>query len=297
MNAVALDIQKIRQDFPILHQEVHGYPLVYLDSAATSQKPKSVIEALSRYYLETNANVHRGIHTLSELATSQFEATRSHVAHFIGGVANEEVIYTRGTTESINLVAQAWGDLNIQTGDRIVITEMEHHANFVPWLRLAKRKNAEIVYIPITGDGLLDLAEAEKLITPNTKLVAFTHMSNVLGTINPVGALTELAHKQGALVMVDGAQSVPHLQVDVHELDVDFYAFSAHKMLGPTGVGILYGKQQHLEAMEPYQTGGEMIHMVSFTDVSWADLPWKFEAGTPNIGDVVAFKKCSRLSG
>ncbi|MBD3234970.1 MAG: SufS family cysteine desulfurase [candidate division Zixibacteria bacterium] len=284
-----LDPMILRDDFPILNRKINGKDLIYLDNAATTQKPWSVIESLRRYYEYQNANVHRGLHTLAEEATSAFENTREKVAQFIGGVKTEEIIYTRGTTEAINLVAYSWGRKNIKEGDRIVLTEMEHHANLVPWIVLAKETGAELRYIPIDVDGMLQMDNLDQIIAPDTKLVSVTHMSNVLGTINPVKELAERAHAQGALMLVDGAQSVPHLQVNVKDIDADFYAFSAHKMLGPTGVGILYGKEEILENMEPFNYGGEMISEVRFDHADWNSLPWKFEAGTPNIADAVAF--------
>ncbi|MBD3168000.1 MAG: SufS family cysteine desulfurase [candidate division Zixibacteria bacterium] len=285
-----LDINKIRKDFPVLNREVHGKKLVYLDNAATTQKPRAVIEALVDYYSNTNANVHRGLHTLAEEATSAFEETRSLTAGFIGAEEPAEIIYTRNATEAINLVAYSWGRKNIRKGDRIVLTEMEHHANLVPWIVLAKETGAELAYIPIDDNGCLDLDDLGNIITPNTKLVAFMQMSNVLGTINPAGEIIEKAHKRGAITLVDGAQSAPHMPVDVKSLDADFYAFSAHKMLGPTGVGFLYGKREILDRMEPFNTGGEMINEVRYDYADWNDLPHKFEAGTPNIADVIAFK-------
>jgi len=284
-----IDIERIRADFPILDQVIDGNRLVYLDNAATTQKPRVVINAIIEFYRKYNANIHRGLHYLSEKSTEMYEHTREHVADFIGGVDPKEIIFTRGTTESINLVAYTWGEENINEGDEIVITEMEHHANLVPWVQLAKKKKAILKRIPITFCGHLDQSNINEIITPKTKLLALTHMSNVLGTINPVKELTALAHKHGAIVLADGAQSTPHLKVDVKELGVDFYAFSSHKMLGPTGVGVLYGKKALLEAMPPFNMGGEMIREVRFDHVTWAELPNKFEGGTPNIADVVAF--------
>jgi len=284
-----LDHAVIREDFPILKTEVNGHPLVYLDSAATSQKPRVVINAILEYYRKKNANIHRGLHFLAEEATAAYEKTRQHVARFIGGVDPSQIIFTRGTTEGINLVAYTWGEENIKEGDEIVITEMEHHANLVPWVMLAKKKNAVLKRIPITFCGHLDMSNIDEIITEKTKIVCATHMSNVLGTINPIGELAEKAHAVGALLLADGAQSVPHMAVDVKELDADFYTFSSHKMLGPTGVGILYGKREILEAMPPFNMGGEMIDQVYFDKVTWAELPHKFEAGTPDIADVVAF--------
>jgi len=285
-----IDYERIRADFPILDQQIHGNRLVYLDSAATSQKPRTVINALLDYYRKYNANIHRGIHALAEEATAAYEATRQKVAGFLGGVAPEEVIFTSGTTEAINLVAYSWGEKNIKEGDEIVITEMEHHANLVPWVILAQKKKAVLKRIPITICGHLDLTHIEDIITDRTRLVAVTHMSNVLGTINPVFEITQVAGRHGALVLADGAQAAPHMPVDIKQLNVDFYAFSAHKMLGPTGVGVLWAKKHLLEEMPPFIMGGEMIREVSFDRITWNDLPHKFEAGTPNIGNVIAFK-------
>jgi cysteine desulfurase/selenocysteine lyase len=285
-----LDTDRIKGDFPILEEKINGHRLVYLDSAATSQKPTVVINAILDFYRYKNANIHRGIHSLAEKATAAYEHTRQRVAHFIGDVDPEEVIFTRGTTEGINLLAFSWGEDNIAEGDEIVITEMEHHANLVPWVILAQKKKAILKRIPITLCGHLDLSNIDEIITPKTKLLALTHMSNVLGTVNPVAELTELAHRQGAIVLADGAQAVPHMAVDVKALGVDFYAFSSHKMLGPTGVGVLYGKRALLEAMPPFNMGGEMIREVRFDRITWNDIPHKFEAGTPDIGNVVAFE-------
>ena len=283
------DPEIIKKDFPILNRIVNDHKLVYLDSAATTQKPSSVIEAISHYYRFNNANVHRGMHTLAEEATTGFEVTREKIAKFIGAVRKEGIIYTRNATEAINLVANSWGMANIKSGDRIVTTQMEHHANLVPWIELAKKTGAELEYILIDSKGYLDLSKLKQIISSNTKLVAVTQMSNVLGTINPVGEIIEAAHARGAAVLIDGAQSVPHLPVDVRALDADFLAFSAHKMLGPTGIGVLYGKTKFLEAMEPSIFGGEMINTVRYDYADWAELPYKFEAGTPNIADAVAF--------
>jgi cysteine desulfurase/selenocysteine lyase len=287
--SAALDIDKIKSDFPILAEVVNGHRLVYLDSAATAQKPRVVINALIDYYRKINANIHRGLHTLAEQSTEAFEQTRKHVAKFIGGVPTEEVIFTKGSTESVNLVAYSWGETFIHEGDEIIITEMEHHANFVPWVLLAQRKKAIIRRIPITVCGHLDLSDIDRIITPRTRLLALSHCSNVLGTINPVAELAARARKFGAVVLADGAQAAPHMPVNVKELGVDFYVFSAHKMLGPTGVGVLWGRKELLEAMPPFNFGGEMIRKVSFEEITFNDLPWKFEAGTPNIADVVAF--------
>ncbi|RKX28608.1 MAG: cysteine desulfurase [Candidatus Zixiibacteriota bacterium] len=284
-----IEIERIRADFPILEQVIDGNRLIYLDNAATTQKPRVVINAISDYYRKYNANIHRGLHYLSERATEMYEHTREHAARFLGGVDPSEVIFTRGTTEAINLVAYTWGEQNIREGDEIVITEMEHHANLVPWVQLAKRKHAVLKRIPITPDGYLDLTNINEIITPRTKLLAISHMSNVLGTINHVADLAAKAHEHGAVVLADGAQAAPHLAVDVKALGVDFYALSSHKMLGPTGVGILYGRRDLLQEMPPFNLGGEMIREVRFDNVTWADLPYKFEGGTPNIADVVAF--------
>jgi cysteine desulfurase/selenocysteine lyase len=284
-----IDPVLLRNDFPILKRKIGEKELVYLDNAATTQKPQSVIDAELKYYLQSNANVHRGIHTLAEEATTAYEATRDRVRAFINAGFREEIVFTRGTTESINLVAQGWGRKFLQKGDRIIITRMEHHANLVPWIQLAQEKELELEYIEIHEDGTLDLDSYEKILTANTKLVAITHMSNVLGTINPVKLIAEKAHAFGAIVLVDGAQSTPHMSVDVADLGVDFFAFSAHKMIGPTGVGLLYGKKELFEVMDPWQFGGEMISLVRWDRATWAELPHKFEAGTPNIAGVVAF--------
>jgi len=284
-----LDVAAIKADFPVLSQKVNGYPLVYLDSAASSQKPREVINALLEHYRYNHSNIHRGLHTLAERSTQAYEKTRTHVARFIGGVEPQEVIFTSGATESINLIAYTWGDLNVHEGDEIVITEMEHHANIVPWYQLAQRKRAILKTIPITVCGHLDLSNIDQIITPRTKVVAFCHMSNVLGTVNPAAELAEIAHRKGAMVVIDGAQSAPHTAVNVHELGADFFAFSSHKMLGPTGVGCLYGRRELLEEMPPFLTGGEMIREVRFDKITWNELPHKFEAGTPNIAGVIAF--------
>jgi cysteine desulfurase/selenocysteine lyase len=286
---IKLDTEAIKADFPVLSQKVNGHPLVYLDSAASSQKPREVINSLLEHYRYNHSNIHRGLHTLAERSTEGYERTRTHVAQFIGGVEPEEVIFTAGATESLNLVAYTWGDLNVSEGDEILVTEMEHHANIVPWYQLAQRRKAVLKTIPITVCGHLDLSNIDTLITSKTKVVALCHMSNVLGTINPVAEIAEKAHKKGAIVVVDGAQSVPHTAIDVRALGADFYAFSSHKMLGPTGVGVLYGRRQLLEEMPPFNTGGEMIREVRFDKVTWNELPHKFEAGTPNIAGVIAF--------
>jgi len=284
------DIHAIRQQFPVLNREVKGKPLVYFDNAATSQKPQVVIDALVEYYSGFNANIHRGIHTLAEEATAAFEATRDTVKQFINAGAREEIIFTRGTTESINLVAYTWGRQNIRAGDEIIISTMEHHSNIVPWQILCEEKGAVLKIIPISDDGELLMDAYEKLLSKKTKLVSVVHVSNALGTVNPVKQIIELAHAAGAIVLIDGAQSSVHLDIDVQKLDADFFAFSSHKLYGPTGVGVLYGKRALLESMPPFQGGGEMIKEVTFGKTVYADLPYKFEAGTPNIGDTVVLK-------
>lgn len=280
--APALDVMRRRQDFPILHREVHQHPLVYLDNAATSQKPWSVIETERHYYAHYNANIHRGIHHLSQEATEAYEAARDKVRDFIHAPGREEIVFTRGTTEAINLVASSYGQ-SLQAGDEILITEMEHHSNIVPWQLLCQRSGAVLRVAPIDDAGQLIVDQFASLLGPRTRLVALTHMSNALGSINPVKALVELTHRAGAVVLVDGAQAVAHLPVDVTDLDCDFYVFSGHKLYGPTGIGVLYAKLARLEAMPPYQGGGDMIKSVSFAGSTWNDLPYKFEAGTPNI--------------
>jgi len=284
-----IDVNLVRQDFPILERTVHGRPLVYLDNAATTQKPRAVIDALVRYYENYNANIHRGLHTLSEEATARYEEVRLKVAGFIGAPAPESIVFTRNTTESINLVAHAWGRKYLRAGDEIVLTVMEHHSNLIPWQLLARATGAKLRFVDIDDDGRLLWDDFERLVGPRTRVVAVTHMSNVLGTINPVKEITELAHSRGALVVVDAAQSVPHLPVDVQVLDCDFMAFSAHKMLGPTGVGVLYARQGLLEEMDPFLGGGEMISRVLLEESTWNEVPWKYEAGTPNVADVIAF--------
>lgn len=280
-------VAEIRADFPILARQVHGKPLVYLDSGASSQKPNSVIETMNTYYQTYHANVHRGVYEISEEATAAVERARVKVARFINARQSKQVIFTRNTTESINLVAYSWGSANIHSGDLIVLTEMEHHSNLVPWQLLAQRTGARLEFIPVTEDGLLCQDTYKKLLTQHPRLVAFTHMSNVLGTINPAQEMIAQAHEVGAVVLVDGAQSVPHLPVDVQALDADFYCFSGHKMLGPTGIGILYGKRDLLEAMPPFMGGGDMIRTVKLQESTWNDLPWKFEAGTPAIAEAI----------
>ena len=278
-----LDASKIRQDFPVLSKLVYGKPLVYLDNAATSQKPASVIQALVDYYEGYNANVHRGVHALSMESTQRYEEAREKVVRFIGAPDSENLIFVRNTTEGINLVASTWAAANVGPGDEILLTEMEHHSNLVPWQQLAKKKGARLRFIPVTGEGTLDLSNLDTLLNHHTKLLAMTHMSNVLGTINPVKDIAQKAHAVGAHVLIDAAQSVPHIPVDVADLDCDFLAFSSHKMLGPTGIGGLYVKSAALEQMEPFLTGGEMVQEVTFEGATWNDLPMRFEAGTPNI--------------
>lgn len=284
------DAKVVRADFPILQTEVHpGASLVYLDNAATSQKPLAVIDAMNQYYREYNANVHRGIHQLSEQATAAYEGARERIARFINAPDAAQVIYTRNTTEAINVVALSWGRTNLAAGDEILLTEMEHHSNIVPWQMLAREKGAVVRYIPFTPEGVLDLTTLATLLTAKTKILAFTAMSNVFGTINPVQELVKAAQAVGAVTVIDAAQSVPHLPVDVQELDCDFLAFSAHKMCGPTGIGILYGKRDLLEAMPPVMGGGDMIRRVRLEGSVWNELPWKFEAGTPSIAEAIGF--------
>jgi cysteine desulfurase/selenocysteine lyase len=285
-----LDVYAIRRQFPVLNREVKGRPLVYFDNAATSQKPQVVIDALVNYYTGYNANIHRGIHTLAEEATAAFEATRDAVKQFINAALREEIIFTRGTTESINLVANTWGRQNIKAGDEIIISTMEHHSNIVPWQILCEEKGAVLKVIPINDEGELLMDAYEKLLSPKTKLVSIVHVSNALGTVNPVKQIIDAAHTAGAVVVVDGAQSSVHLDIDVQKMNADFFAFSSHKLYGPTGVGVLYGKKQLLESMPVFQGGGEMIKEVSFEKTTYADLPYKFEAGTPNIADTIVFK-------
>ena len=281
------DVEALRADFPILQRRVHGMPLIYLDNAASSQKPRSVIDALTRYYEETNANVHRGVHTLSEEATAAYEAARAKVASFIGSCCPKEIIWTRNASEAINLVAYSWGRANLKRGDRVLLTEMEHHSNLVPWQILAAEIGFEIAYVRAADDGTLILDDLPKLLTSRTKLFSFTAMSNVVGTVNPVKELTTMAHKVGALVLVDGAQSVPHAPVNVEELGIDFMAFSGHKMLGPTGIGALWGRREILNAMPPWMGGGDMIREVHLSGFKPSELPWKFEAGTPAIAQAI----------
>lgn len=282
------NVNEIRKDFPVLSREVHeGKPLVYLDSAATSQKPLQVIDTMGDYYRKHNANIHRGIHVLAEEATAEYEGARERIAKFINAPKARQIIYTRNATESINLVAYSWGRHNLKAGDVIIATEMEHHSNLVPWQMLAEELDLRLEFIPVTEDGQLDLEAYKKLLDLKPKLVAFVHMSNVVGTINPAKEIIELAHAAGALTLVDGAQSVPHFAVDVQELNVDFYAFSGHKMCGPTGIGVLYGKEELLEAMPPFMGGGDMIKRVELRRFVPNELPHKFEAGTPSIAEAI----------
>ena len=283
-----MDIQRIRADFPVLDVEISpGVPLVYLDSGATSQKPLAVIERMNQYYRAENSNIHRGVHKLAEQATADYEAARAKVARFINAAKPKEIIFTRNTTESINLVAHSWGRANLQSGDVVVLTEMEHHANLVPWQMLAAERGIRLEFIPVTEEGLLDLSALPALMELKPKLVGFTAMSNVLGTITPVAEIVKAAHAAGAVALVDGAQSVPHLATDVRALDIDFLAFSSHKMLGPTGIGVLYGKEALLEAMPPFMGGGDMIKRVQLRSFTTNSVPHKFEAGTPAIAEVI----------
>jgi len=284
----AYDLERIRRDFPILHRTIRGgKKLVYLDNAATTQKPQAVIDRIVRYYTEENSNVHRGVHYLSEVATAAYESARTTVRRFINARDEKEIVFTRGTTESINLVASSWGRPNLRGGDEVLITAIEHHSNIVPWQLLCEEKEAILRVVPVNDAGELILDEFAKLFTPRTKIVAFGHASNALGTINPIKRMIAMAHANGSIVVVDGAQGVPHLTVDVQDLDCDFYAFSGHKVYGPTGIGVLYGKQALLDAMPPYQGGGDMILSVSFEKTTYNALPYKFEAGTPNIAGVI----------
>jgi cysteine desulfurase / selenocysteine lyase len=284
------DVAAIRRQFPILEREVKGHPLVYFDNAATAQKPQAVIDALVDYYTGYNANIHRGIHSLAEEATAAYEGTRTSVQQYINAASREQIIFTTGTTEGINLVAQTWGRKEIRPGDEIIISNLEHHSNIVPWYILCQEKAAVLKVIPVNENGELQMEEFEKLLSEKTRVVAISHASNALGTINPVKKIIERAHQYGAVVLVDGAQSTVHLDIDVQDLDCDFFVFSSHKLYGPTGVGILYGKKELLESMPVYQGGGEMIKDVTFEKITFNDLPYKFEAGTPNIADVIGFK-------
>ena len=283
-----INAQILRIDFPILNQIVNDEPLVYLDNAATTQKPEAVLQSLTDYYHQNNANVHRGVHTLAERATHDYEAAREKARRFIHANETAEVLFTRGTTTGLNWVAKSFGDAFVKEGDEIVITYMEHHSNIIPWQQLAKRKKATLKYIALTPEGFLDMEDAKRQITEKTAIVSVAHASNVLGVINPVAELGQLAHANGAVIVVDGAQAVPHMPVDVQAIDADFYAFSGHKMCGPTGIGVLYGKRQWLEQMEPVEFGGEMIDFVHLQESTWKELPWKFEAGTPNIAGAIA---------
>ncbi|MCD9022826.1 cysteine desulfurase [Cohnella silvisoli] len=282
-----MDPIALKAEFPILHQDINGHPLVYLDNAATTQKPRSVIEAVKRYYEWDNANVHRGVHTLGSRATDAYEGAREKVARFLNAPASRQIIFTRGTTTALNIVASGYARQTLREGDEIVITPMEHHSNLIPWQQAAKATGATLKYIPLQPDGTITLEDVEATVTERTKIVAITYVSNVLGTINPIAKIAEIAHRKGAIIVVDGAQSTPHLKVDVQALDIDFYALSGHKMCGPTGIGALYGKAQLLERMEPVEFGGEMIDFVELYDSTWKELPWKFEGGTPMIAGAV----------
>jgi len=277
------DVERIREDFPVLKQKVHGKPLVYMDSAATAQKPQAVIDAIRRFYEVDCANIHRGVHELSQRSTAAYEETRGKARRFLNARTRNELIFVRGTTEGINLVASSWGRGNVGAGDEIVVSAMEHHSNIVPWQMLCEEKGAKLRVIPINDRGELLLEEYEKLLGPRTRMVAVAHISNALGTVNPVRQIIEMAHRAGALTLIDGAQAAPHMKVDVQLLDADFYTFSGHKVYGPTGIGILYGKSKLLNAMPPYQGGGDMIRTVTFEKTTYNELPYKFEAGTPNI--------------
>ena len=291
---MTLDISRIRKDFPILDQKVYNKPLIYLDSAASSQKPIQVLKKEEQLHLEYYGNIHRGAHFLADRATVEYEGVREQVKGFINATSTEEIIFTKGTTESINLVAFSFGEANVNEGDEIIVTEMEHHANIVPWQMMTERKKAKIVMLPFSDDGRLQIEKLDELINEKTKLIAVAHVSNTLGTINPVKEIIEKAHKRGVKVLVDGAQAVKHIPVNVQDMDADFYVFSAHKMYGPNGVGVLYGKKQLLNEMPPYQGGGEMISEVSFEKTTFNELPYKFEAGTPHITGVVAFGEAIR---
>ena len=287
LSAPGLDVEKVRKDFPILGQEVRGKPLVYLDSAATSQKPRAVIDAVARYYLQDNANVHRGVHLLSERATKEYEGAREKVRRFINAARAEEIIFVRGTTEAINLVAQTYGRTRVRAGDEVLITEMEHHSDIVPWQLLCEEKGAVLRVAPIDDDGQLLVDELQRMLGPRTRLLALAHVSHTLGTINPARRIVEIAHRQGIPVLLDGAQAAPHFPIDVRALDCDFYAFSGHKLFGPTGIGVLYGRSELLVEMPPWQGGGDMISSVTFEKTTWNKLPHKFEAGTPDIAGAI----------
>ncbi len=286
-NGSGFDVSRIRNDFPILAQQVHGKPLVYLDNAATSQKPQSVLDALNRYYTTENSNIHRGIHYLSEQATADYEESRSKIRRLVNASDDREIIFVRGTTEGINLVASSYGRANVGEGDEVIISAMEHHSNIVPWQILCQERGAHLRVVPMNDDGELLVDEYERLLGPRTRLVSMVHVSNSLGTINPIRRVIEMAHSRGVPVLVDGAQSAPHMNVDVQDLDCDFFAFSGHKLYGPTGIGVLYGKADLLESMPPYQGGGDMIKSVSFEKTTYNSLPYKFEAGTPNIAGTI----------
>ena len=281
------DVHQVRKDFPILHQEVNGHPLVYLDNGATSQKPQSVIDAVRHYYERDNANVHRGVHTLSERATHDYEGARDTAQRFINASDRREVILVRGTTDGINLVAQSYGRPLLKEGDEIIISTMEHHSNIVPWQMLATQTGAQVKVIPVSDDGSLDMDAYLQMLGPKTRIVSVVHVSNALGTVNPIKTIIDAAHDVGAVIMVDGAQAAPHLAIDVQALDSDFYSFSGHKVFGPTGIGVLHGKAELLEKMDPYQGGGDMIRTVSFEGTTYNELPYKFEAGTPNIAGAI----------
>ena len=283
----SMDVKSVREQFPILHQQVNEHDLVYLDSTATSQKPLSVIEAVDEYYRKHNSNVHRGVHTLGTRATDLYEGAREKVKNFINAQSTKEIIFTRGTTTAINIIAQSYGKANVKEGDEIVLTEMEHHSNIIPWQQVAKATGARLKYIPLQEDGTVILEDVRQTITENTKIVAIAHVSNVLGTVNPIKEIAEIARANDAVTVVDGAQGAPHMKVDVQDLDCDFYAFSGHKMCAPTGIGVLYGKKEHLNDMEPVEFGGEMIDFVELYDSTWKELPWKFEGGTPIIAGAV----------
>ena len=285
--SVEFDVEKVRKDFPILHQMINGKPLIYLDNAATSQKPKNVIEAIETYYREYNSNIHRGVHTLSENATETYESSRLKIKNFINANSTKEIVFVRGATEAINLVAQSLGRDSLNENDEIIITELEHHSNIVPWQLLSQQTGAKLKFIPINNKGELIEEEYKKLLNKKTRIVAVGHISNALGTINPIETIITMAHEYDAKVLIDGAQAAPHTLIDVKKLDCDFYVFSGHKLFGPTGVGVLYGKKDLLEKMPPYQGGGDMIKMVSMKETQYNDLPYKFEAGTPNIAGVI----------
>jgi cysteine desulfurase / selenocysteine lyase len=282
-----LDVTSIREDFPILQRRVHGKPLVYLDNAATTQKPQTVIDRIVRYYREENANIHRGVHALSVEATDAYDAARERVRRFLNAAESREIVFVRGATEAINLVAATYGRAHLRSGDEVLISEMEHHSNIVPWQMVCEERGARLRIVPITDTGELRLDEYERLLGPRTRIVAITHVSNALGTVNPVTAIVQMAHQRGASVLIDGAQAVAHMPVDVRAIGCDFYVFSGHKIFGPTGIGVLYGRAALLEAMPPYQGGGDMIRSVTFEHTSYNDVPYKFEAGTPNIAGVV----------